>query len=68
MDAKQWLDDWATANVLVVGYIEKGGSMEQAAEDCCKAAGEAGISLTDLTAAADGDLVAYLSDYRTRDD
>jgi hypothetical protein len=68
MDAKQWLDDWAIANVLVVGYIEKGGSMEQAAEDCRKAAGEAGISLTDLTAAADGDLVAYLSDYRTRDD
>lgn len=68
MDAKEWLDNWAIDNVLVVGYIEKGRSMEEAAEDCRKAAEEAGISLSDLTAAADGDLVAYLRDYRTEDD
>jgi hypothetical protein len=38
--------------------------MEKAATECRSAAEEAGISLSSLDAAADGDLAAYLRDFK----
>jgi hypothetical protein len=63
MDVNEWLVRWASDN-MHEGYIDTQGSMEQAATDCRSAAEEAGISLSSLDAAADGDLAAYLQDLK----
>ena len=62
MDVNEWLVRWASDN-MYDAYIDNVASMEQAATDCRSAAEEAGISLSSLDAAADGDLVAYLRNY-----
>jgi hypothetical protein len=63
MDVKEWLVRWASDN-LHEGYTDTQASMEKAATDCRSAAEEAGISLSSLDAAADGDLAAYLRDFK----
>ena len=63
MDVNEWLVRWASDN-MHEGYIDTQGWMEQAATDCRSAAEEAGISLSSLDAAADGDLAAYLRDFK----
>ncbi len=62
MDVNDWLVRWASDN-MYDAYVDSAASMEQAATDCRSAAEEAGISLSSLDAAADGDLVAYLRNY-----
>jgi hypothetical protein len=63
MDVNEWLVRWASDN-MHEGYIDTQASIEQAAADCRSAAEEAGISLSSLDAAADGDLAAYLRDFK----
>jgi hypothetical protein len=63
MDVNDWLVRWASDN-MHEGYIDAQASMEQAATDCRSAAEEAGISLSSLDTAANGDLAAYLRDFK----
>jgi hypothetical protein len=63
MDINEWLVRWASDN-MHEGYIDTQASMEQASTDCRSAAEEAAISLSTLDAAADGDLAAYLRDFK----
>jgi hypothetical protein len=65
MDVNEWLVRWASDN-MHEGYIDTQASMEQAATDCRSAAEEAGIPLSSLDAAADGDLAAYLRDFKDK--
>jgi hypothetical protein len=63
MDAKEWLVRWASDNIHE-GYTDSAASMEQAAADCLSAAEVEGVSSASVLEAADGDLPAYLKDFK----
>jgi hypothetical protein len=63
MDAKEWLVRWASDNIHE-GYTDSASSMDQAAGDCLSAAEVEGVSSSSLLDAADGDLAAYLKNFK----
>ena len=62
-DVEEWLIFWASDN-LHEGYTDSPASLEQAATDCLSTAEEDGLSTDDVLAAANGDLAAWLRDFK----
>jgi hypothetical protein len=63
MDVKEWLIRWAADNIHE-GYTDSEASMEKAAADCLNAAEAEGVPPSQVIEAADGDLAAYLRDFK----
>jgi hypothetical protein len=63
MDMKDWLERWAADNIHE-GYTDEAASMDKAVVDCLSAAEAEGLSTSSVIEAADGDLEAYLRDFK----
>jgi predicted HD phosphohydrolase len=63
-EAEDWLALWASDN-MHEGYTGSAASMDEAAADCLSAAEVEGLSSESVLAAANGDLVGYLRDFKT---
>lgn len=60
MDAQDWLEDWIENNIVTPLYHDSKEAMKGEADACRAEAQAAGISIAEVTAAAGGDLEAYL--------
>ena len=59
---RSWLERWARTRLDTPGYAARKADMRADAEACAHAAQAVGISISELKAAADGDLEVFLMD------